>query len=587
MPAAVQDEIRRLQQRLVDVEAELEACKDRQKWTDSALADQRHARQVLEASVSWTYPDTVIRIRDIVRAAVPPEAAVLVVSRGDDELLRLDGRRAWHFPGDDSGRYAGHYPADSAGAILKLGEGMARGAQYLVFPNTAFWWLEHYREFGEWLDRCHLRVWRDDRCVIYRLSCQPGFAAEPPSGGPPLLVPGTPRLAQSPAALPDIFCFPIIDWDYRFQRPQQLMRQFAAAGHRVFYLSHDFRSLGAPYVLRPLAMNLAEVSLRACRFKLRDGLLDEDSRRALAESVSALQADHAFGAPVAIVQSAFWWPIVRQAASAAPCLVVYDCMDHHAGFANSNPVLLAQERDLTAGADLVVASSRALERAVRPLNRQVLLLPNACDYKHFAAIPPSARTERPTIGYYGAIAEWFDGELVAQLAERRGDWNFVLVGSTVGGDIKRLWNLPNVSLPGEKPYPEIPAWLAGFDVAILPFKRTPLTEATNPVKAYEIMASGRPLVSVPLPEMLPLTPLCRLASSPEEFEREIQAELEHPGGEMASRRRAFAKENTWEKRFETLAGAIRRTRGQWLKSRPAADSRPAQQPAQPSLNLAL
>jgi hypothetical protein len=115
-----------------------------------------------------------------------------------------------------------------------------------------------------------------------------------------------------------------------------------------------------------------------------------------------------------------------------------------------------------------------------------------------------------------------------------------------------------VSLPGEKPYSQIPAWLAKFDVAILPFKRTPLTEAANPVKAYEILASGKPLVSVPLPELLPLKPLVRLASTVDEFEREILQELKpnRTDRTLQRRRRAFARQNTWDQRFRELSSAL-------------------------------
>src|SRR5262249_53405777 len=129
------------------------------------------------------------------------------------------------------------------------------------------------------------------------------------------------------------------------------------------------------------------------------------------------------------------------------------------------------------------------------------------------------------VGYYGAIAEWFDSDLVADLAERRPDWRFILVGSTFTADLRRLARLENVDLVGEVPYGQVPRWLSLFDVTILPFRRNALTEATNPVKAYEILAAGKPLVSVPLPEMVRLAPLIRLASSAGEFEKEIAEEL--------------------------------------------------------------
>jgi glycosyltransferase involved in cell wall biosynthesis len=215
--------------------------------------------------------------------------------------------------------------------------------------------------------------------------------------------------------------------------------------------------------------------------------------------------------------------------------------------------MVAQEEALLTEADLVVVSSSALEGHARQYRDDVLLVRNGCDFEHFAKTQ-RADHARPVIGYYGAIADWFDSALVAELAERRPDWDFLLIGSTYAGDISRLVKLPNVSVTGEEPYESLPMWLGRFDVAIIPFKRTPLTEATNPVKVYEMLAGGKPVVSVPIPEVAALAPLVRLASTAEEFEQEIAAALvDDDDGEA---RRAFARENTWERRFDVLAAAV-------------------------------
>lgn len=115
------------------------------------------------------YKQLIRRIQGIASSLLPPDATVLVVSRGDEELLNLDGRQAWHFPRDQDGRYAGYHPADSANAIAHLEELRAKGAEYLLFPQTAFWWLEHYPEFKEYLqDRYELRLKQKD-CLVFAL----------------------------------------------------------------------------------------------------------------------------------------------------------------------------------------------------------------------------------------------------------------------------------------------------------------------------------------------------------------------------------------------------------------------------------
>ncbi len=355
----------------------------------------------------------------------------------------------------------------------------------------------------------------------------------------------------------DVICFPIIDWDFRFQRPQQLMKRYAEAGHRVFYIAQKFRDDGPPYEIAEKMPNLFEVSLRGPQKNVYRDRLDEAAADALHGALDALRRDRSISASVSVVQLPFWAPVARRLCRERAWPLVYDLMDHHAGFSTNEPAMLDEERALLESADLVLASSAFLEAAARRHTDRVIRLPNACDYAHFSSARPAPHA-RPVVGYYGAISDWFDGELVEKLARRRPDWDFVLVGSTWGAELGGLPDLPNVSLEGEKPYGEIPGWLSRFDVSMIPFKRTPLTEATNPVKAYEIFAAGKPLVCVPLPELEAMSPLARLASTAEEFETEIEAALGDRGPAAAERRRAFARENTWEKRFEVMSATVSR-----------------------------
>jgi glycosyltransferase involved in cell wall biosynthesis len=116
------------------------------------------------------YQGLVRSIREVVRTALPDEATVIVVSKGDNELLKLDGKRAWHFPQNEEGVYAGYHPADSAEAIAHLEELRAKGGEFLLFPGTAFWWLEEYGAFDRHLEGRYRCVWHDDLCIVYELS---------------------------------------------------------------------------------------------------------------------------------------------------------------------------------------------------------------------------------------------------------------------------------------------------------------------------------------------------------------------------------------------------------------------------------
>jgi hypothetical protein len=124
------------------------------------------------------YQQLVERIRELVRYTVPASATTVVVSRGDEQLLQLDGRPAWHFPSLPDGRYSGEYPADSAAAISHLNDLCAKGAGYLVLPSTAFWWLEFYDEFDRYLEEQCETVAANSDCRIYRLLEEGSYAAD-------------------------------------------------------------------------------------------------------------------------------------------------------------------------------------------------------------------------------------------------------------------------------------------------------------------------------------------------------------------------------------------------------------------------
>lgn len=540
---------------------DLRESQDYAGWLKAELATQVQARQLLEATISNKYPETIASAQQMICAHVPMEASVLVVSKGDNSLLDLYGRPSAHFPQNEAGEYAGYHPADSDTAIAHLNDLIRKGAKFLLVPNTAFWWFEFYEKFTEHLNRMHHCVESRESCVLYRLN------ASPPNGSDSKGDASTDFIQLSTPLLAGCFnvvCFPIIDWSFRFQRPQQLMSLFAKAGHRVVYLSHSLKRKGDPCHVRSLGDNLFEIFLGGAHRNTRLGTMDKGTADLLTASLFELGNVLRPETTIAFVESPIWWPVVSNCVEQFRWPVVYDCLDYHQGFRTANLRAKDWEDQLVINADLVTVTSEFLAHRSRSLNGNVILVRNGCDFEHFSNTTRKKRSTRPVIGYYGAISEWFDTDLVEELAERRADWDFILVGSTVGADVSRLAQLPNVLLAGEKCYQELPEWLARFDVAIMPFKRNQLTEATNPVKAYEIFASGTPFVSVPLPELLLMAPLVRLASTADEFERAIASELNDVNSDMNQRRRQFAQLNTWQQRFESLQDAI----GRLLRSRP-------------------
>ena len=135
------------------------------------LDDERLAAigELDDAGGELMYPRLVRRIREVVQSTLPPQSTVLVASKGDEELLRLDGCSGWHFPQEVDGAYAGRHPADDGEAVAQLEELRTRGAEFLLLPQSTFWWLEHYRGLRDHLERRYRVVAEDDSCRIYAL----------------------------------------------------------------------------------------------------------------------------------------------------------------------------------------------------------------------------------------------------------------------------------------------------------------------------------------------------------------------------------------------------------------------------------
>ncbi len=360
----------------------------------------------------------------------------------------------------------------------------------------------------------------------------------------------------------DVICLPVIDWFFRFQRPQQMLTQFAGHDSRVFYINLKFmRRRAAEFHASQIRKNIFDISIHANpTLNIYKDNINEADLNSMMGSLEALRKEAGIVEAVCIVHLPFWQPLAKKIREVFGWKIVYDCMDEHAGFSTNNEAMLANEEILAKTCDLLVTTARPLYQKMKKYNERRLLLPNATDFTHFSVLPPNnllGGMKKPIIGYYGAIADWFDNEIVEYIAENRKDWSFVLIGQTFGSDITKLKKMPNVHFLGEKPYSELPKYLYWFDVCIIPFKLTELILATNPVKFYEFISSGKKVVSVELPELLPYAKHLYLARDKHEFLRKVEEALEEKDSGLASQRIALARENTWEARYEVLCTEIK------------------------------
>jgi GT2 family glycosyltransferase/glycosyltransferase involved in cell wall biosynthesis len=421
-------------------------------------------------------------------------------------------------------------PASIPGAVIRLAEPLAR--VFLRRPTS-----------------------EDAPATALRGETRGGLQIDPPS------IKFDPAAQTAQAGKYDVIVLPIMDWNSRVQRPQQIAMQFAKAGHRVFYPNTAFQT-GGPTRVGLVDKNIYEMHLTSPRpVNLYKEALDEDVLASFFEAFSEMQQAFEISHAVCLVDLPFWSPLALKLRGQYGWKVVYDCMDHHHGFSTNEPAMLSLEEGLITESDLVLATSQILLDEVSRYNQNCLLVPNGAAFEHFR-FPPLSKppevflVEKPIIGYYGAIADWFDSQLVRELALARPGWNFVLIGSTLYADLEPLQGLDNVSFLGEKPFEVLPQYLHAFDAAVIPFKKSPLTDATNPVKLFEYLSAGKPVVASDLSELSRYQGFVRLASTTEEWLAALEDALADASAERVKERVEFARQNTWGERFANIREGI-------------------------------
>jgi GT2 family glycosyltransferase len=354
---------------------------------------------------------------------------------------------------------------------------------------------------------------------------------------------------------PDVVVLPVIAWSYRRQRPQQLAEALARTGRRVFYGSLEGE--GGPAEATGIAPGVTLLPIAGVRRedptdRRLEGTPLDRSLDALARARDRFEIHEA----ALLVQSPFWTPLARAVSERFGWKVVYDCLDDHAAFpANRRGVLAAAEDDLVRSADLVVATSEPLLEKLRTIRPDAALLGNAADIETFGDLAdPAPAAGGLTVGYAGAVDDWFDDELVAEAARLRPGWRFEIAGAREGRnrDVSRF--PANVVFLGERPFGEMPQVRGRFDVEMIPFRLGPLTHATDPVKLYEALAAGRGVAATRMAALEPLAQrgLVRLAGSAAELVAALEQAVS-AGPEEVARRRAFARQNTWATRAEELS----------------------------------
>lgn len=260
-------------------------------------------------------------------------------------------------------------------------------------------------------------------------------------------------------------------------------------------------------------------------------------------------------------------PLIGRFGEKVACWYVYDELAIGAAGINQGPLIAEVETKHLSAVDIVFASSETQFRNRKNIHPNVHYVPNGVDFEHFGDSGKSNRAEpldlarisRPRIGYIGGIDSRVDFDLVARIADTHPWWSIVFIGwlhKTADDRRADLSKHPNVHFLGTKSYKEMPAYVKGLDIGIIPWVVRPFTNAMLPMKMFDYLACGLPVVSTELNEVQPYSHMVGLAKDADEFGELIQQALHMNCPEKARNRIALAKENSWERRTALISGAI-------------------------------
>ena len=400
----------------------------------------------------------------------------------------------------------------------------------------------------------------------------------------------SPREARLPVAREGRRSFSIVclsgqEWDFDLPtNHQQIMRRAAARGHQVLFVEtghflaihlwHLFRRRNRGSLARRLA-STERVSSGVCvrkalnlvpwrqKYSLANALDCWFTARLIRRAVRRL--------PKPVVLWIYDPCSSRMAGHCGEEFAVYDCVDDYPAQVGSDrrrrARLTAEDERAAKHAQLVFATTNDLCRQKRLINSKTYLVPNAGDFDHFKAAsdrllaaPDVRDLPRPVLGFAGNfVALKVDFGLIENVALARPEWTLLLVGPVrpeSAAALASLTRLPNVKWVGLKPYAELPAYVAAFDIALIPYVANDYTRNCFPLKLYESLAAGKAVVASGLPELAGMEPDVVLAAGLEEFVVAVEEALHRREDGDRRRRVQRAARNTWEKRTERMLGLI-------------------------------
>ncbi|HEY0065290.1 MAG TPA: glycosyltransferase [Telluria sp.] len=362
-------------------------------------------------------------------------------------------------------------------------------------------------------------------------------------------------IAPGNDALPIMVVFCHLRWDFVYQRPQHLLSRLAQF-YRILVIEepimHEGESFLKTYDPCPnLTVIQAHTPVHAPGFH-------DDQIAVLAPLLVNLLPVNA--KPVVWFYTPMALPLLQLF---QPSLVVYDCMDELSAFKNAPKQLLQRESALLNMADIVFTGGPSLYQAKRARNANVHCFPSSVDVAHFSqaldrahAHPSQHALPQPRLGYYGVIDERFDTELLGKIADAHPEWQLVMVGPVVKIDPASLPKQPNIHYMGQAKYEELPAYLAAWQVCLMPFALNESTKFISPTKVLEYMAAELPIVSTDITDVTkPYGHIVSIAHTPEEFVKACEEALAltpERQAKVIDQMRVVVKATSWQSTAEHM-----------------------------------
>ena len=356
----------------------------------------------------------------------------------------------------------------------------------------------------------------------------------------------------------DLICFSHLRWNFVYQRPQHLLARFAQ-GRKVLFIEEPvFHNGEATFVVEE-----STEGVQVAVPHLPHGMPESEIETNLQSMVDRLLEEQG------VTDFITWYytpMMLGWSDHLEPKAVVYDCMDELSAFKNAPPELRTREAELFGLSDLVFTGGRSLYEVKREQHGSVYCFPSSIDVAHFGqalSIEDEPEDQRsipyPRIGFAGVIDERTDIDLLAAIADARPDWHYVMIGPVVKIDEADLPRRDNIHYLGGKDYKDLPSYIGGWDVAMMPFAMNESTRFISPTKTPEYLAAGRPVVSTPIQDVVrPYGEegLVLIATTAEEFVNAIDRALSMDIEDHRARADKFLLGNSWDSTQKAMGQLI-------------------------------